>query len=110
MHDPYVTLRQQLEAAVLDGSGELAAPVRAAAAAGNSVPPEAAAYVNKVHRHAYKVIDEEVAALQAAGYTEDQLFELTVSAAVGAARVRLQAGLRALAAALEEGSHAAQKS
>jgi len=50
-----------------------------------------------------------VAALQAAGYTEDQLFELTVSAAVGAARVRLEAGLRALAAALEETSHAAQK-
>jgi len=39
--------------------------------------------------------DEEIAALQAR-YSDDQLFELIVSAAVGASRKRLMAGLKAL--------------
>jgi alkylhydroperoxidase family enzyme len=41
------------------------------------------------------VTDEEIAALQAT-YADDQLFEIIVSAAVGASRQRLLAGLKAL--------------
>jgi alkylhydroperoxidase family enzyme len=60
------------------------------------LPPALAAYVDKVARHAYKVTDEDVAALQRAGNSDDALFEVTVAAAVGAALERLERGLAAL--------------
>jgi hypothetical protein len=55
-----------------------------------------AAYVDKVARHAYQVTDEDLGALQRAGNSDDALFELTVSAALGAALGRLERGLAAL--------------
>jgi alkylhydroperoxidase family enzyme len=60
--------------------------------------PEAArAYVEKVRRHAWRVIDADVEALRAAGLTEDEIFEATVAAAVAAGLERLEAGLGTLA-------------
>jgi alkylhydroperoxidase family enzyme len=53
-------------------------------------------YVDTVARHAYKVTDEDVAALQRAGQSDDSLFEITVAAAVGAALHRLDRGMAAL--------------
>ena len=41
--------------------------------------------------------DGDVDGLRAAGYSEDEIFELTVAAAYGAARKRLDAGLAAMA-------------
>ena len=70
--------------------------VRQAAAKGADLPPELVHYVDTVRRHAYKVTDEDVQALLDAGYSEDQVFELTVAAAYGAARDRLEAGLDAI--------------
>ena len=55
-----------------------------------------AAYVDKVARHAYKVTDEDVSQLQHAGHSDDALFEVTISAALGAALGRLERGLAAL--------------
>ena len=60
------------------------------------VPPALAAYVDKVARHAYRVTDEDLATLQRAGHSDDALFEVTVSAALGAALGRLERGLAAL--------------
>lgn len=62
-----------------------------------SSPPELAAYVEKVRRHAYKVTDEDLDGLRQAGYSEDAIFELTLSVALGAALLRWDASLRALA-------------
>jgi hypothetical protein len=59
------------------------------------VPGELKALVEKIHQHPYKVTDEEIAALQGK-YGDDELFELIVSAAIGASRQRLMAGLKAL--------------
>ena len=53
-------------------------------------------YLEKVRHNAYKVTDEEVAALLASGHTEDEIYEATVGAALGAAAERYEAGLRAL--------------
>jgi alkylhydroperoxidase family enzyme len=78
--------------------------LRRAAAEGGEVPPELAGYIDKVRRHAYRVTDDEVRDLVAAGYSEDQIFELTVAAAFGAAFDRLQAGLNAMAGAQSAGS------
>jgi hypothetical protein len=63
---------------------------------GEDIPPALAAYVDKVALHAYKVTDEDLAALQQAGNSDDMLFEVTVSAALGAALGRLERGLSAL--------------
>jgi hypothetical protein len=48
-----------------------------------------------VHAHAYRVTDSDVATAQAK-YGDDKLFEVIVSAAIGASRQRLMAGLDAL--------------
>ena len=52
-------------------------------------------FVDTIHRHAYRVTDEDVARLRAS-YDDDQLFELVVCAALGASQRRLAAGLAAL--------------
>jgi hypothetical protein len=87
---------EDLERRLLDGPGTLDAHVRRAAAAGAGLPEVLSRYVDTVRRHAYRVTDGDVEALKAAGYSEDQLFELTVAAAYGAAADRLRAGLGAM--------------
>jgi hypothetical protein len=81
---------------VLEGPGQLEAAVRRAAFEQGELPESLASLVAKIHRHAWKVTDEDVAAARAAGGSQDQLFELIVCAAVGAAHERLAAGLAAL--------------
>src|SRR4051794_14382398 len=61
-----------------------------------TLPEPLAAWTDKVARHAYKTTDEEVAALKQAGYSEDQIFEATLAAAVGASLSRLERGLSLL--------------
>jgi alkylhydroperoxidase family enzyme len=53
-------------------------------------------YLDKVRRKAYAVTDDDVQALKEAGYSEDVIFEQTVSAAVAAGLERLAAGLEVL--------------
>jgi alkylhydroperoxidase family enzyme len=53
-------------------------------------------WIDKVSRHAYKCTDEDVAALIAAGYSEDQIYEATIAAAVGAGLHRFERGLSLL--------------
>jgi hypothetical protein len=94
--DPYGGKVQQLKEAVLSGSGALNPVVRKAASLAAELPDALDPYVKKVVRHAYKVTDTDITALRRAGYSEDQIFEVTVSAALGSGLVRLGAGLRAL--------------
>jgi alkylhydroperoxidase family enzyme len=94
---------RRLVAAVLASPGHLTHAVRRAVAtrargAGADLPAPVAAYVDTVARHAYRVTDEQVAALRAAGLSEDAVFEVTVAAALGAGLRRLERGLAALAA------------
>jgi len=60
------------------------------------LPDDLRPYVEKVAKNAYKVVDADVDRLREAGYSEDAIFELTLAAALGAARSRLDAGLRAM--------------
>jgi hypothetical protein len=60
------------------------------------LPPELASLVEKIGRHAYKVTPEDIDALKSKGYSEDQLFEITVSAALGAGLGRFERGMKAL--------------
>ena len=60
------------------------------------IPAELTGYVNKVALHAYKTLDEDIESLRNAGYSEDAIFEITLSAAIGAGQARLERGLAAL--------------
>lgn len=93
--DPHAAGRDAVLRAVLDGPGETDPSLRYAAAEGVGVPEELRELVEKIHRHAYRVTDEDIATLQAR-YGDDRLFEIIVSATVGASRRRLMAGLKAL--------------
>ena len=93
--DTHATLRDRVLDGVLNGPGESDPAIRNAVAERNNVPPDLQTLVDKIHRHAYKVTDEDVARVQPK-YGDDRLFEIIVSAAMGASRQRLLAGLEAL--------------
>jgi hypothetical protein len=94
--DAHAAQRDRVLKTVLEGPGESDPATRQAAAANSTqVPADLKALVEKIHRNAYKVTDEDIARLQPT-YGDDRLFEIIVSAAVGASRTRLAAGLKAL--------------
>ena len=93
--DPHAELRDRVYASVLDGPGHTDSALRRAAADGVGVPVELQELVHKIQHHAYKVTDEDLARLSGT-YDDDQRFEIVVSAALGASRTRLVAGLNAL--------------
>jgi alkylhydroperoxidase family enzyme len=74
----------------------LIAELREAAQPDRPAPPELACYLEKVRLHAYEVTDADVQRLKDAGFSEDEIFEHTVSAAVAAGLERLEASLDAL--------------
>jgi alkylhydroperoxidase family enzyme len=92
----YEGFRKRLVDAVLNAPGETPEALRRAVLEQRSIPPALAGYVDTVKRHAYKVTDADVAALQRSGQSDDTLFEITVAAAVGAALHRLDRGMAAL--------------
>lgn len=93
--DPHAQLRDDVFEAVFQGPGESDQSLRAAAAMNEGLPADLAALVSKIHDHAYKVTDQDVAAAQRS-YGDDRMFEIIVSAALGASRARLAAALAAL--------------
>ena len=70
----------------------LIAELRDAAQPDRPVPEAMSAYLEKVRLHAYKVTDRDVQELKDAGFSEDAIFEHTVSAAVAAGLELLAAG------------------
>jgi hypothetical protein len=93
--DPYAELRDRVLNSVLDGPGATEPAIRNAAAENKGLPADLKPLVDKIHRHAYKVTDDDMAKAQEK-YGDDKMFEIVVSAAVGASRMRLMAGLEAL--------------
>ena len=92
--DRFAALRNATAAALLDAPGDVPPDVRRAIAFGTP-PADLAALVEKIRTDARRVTDRDVDALRGR-YTEDQLFEIIVSAAFGAAHERLTAARRAL--------------
>ena len=97
--------RSALIARILDGEGRLSPAVRRAAFGDDRdpVPAHLRGLVEKISRNAWKVADEDLAGPKAAGVTEDELFELTVCAAVGQASRQYESALAALERAVGEG-------
>ena len=108
MNTRYTAQTQHLIDAVLTSPGETdptlrcAVEVQAAQLSGHSsreaarVPPEVVGYITKVALHAYRTTDKDIVALRTAGYSEDAIFEITLSTALGAGLARLERGLEAL--------------
>jgi len=95
MADPHASLRDRVLEIVLQNPGESDPAIRQSVAEGTGVPSDLQPLVDKIHRHAYKVTDEDIERAQAK-YGDDQMFEIVVSAALGASSQRLMAGLKAL--------------
>jgi alkylhydroperoxidase family enzyme len=103
-------MMERLRAAILETPGDTEPTLRkavesfAAALGGREsgsaveLPDELVPCLDKVAKHAYKVTDEDVTRLRRAGYSEDAIFELTLAAALGATRARLELGLQAMGA------------
>ena len=92
-HGPKV---EALRERILKGSGHLDSSIRLAAAEGGKLPSELMSYVGKVADRSYAITDSDVEDLRRDGYTEDQIFELTLSSALGAGLRKLDIGLSAL--------------
>jgi hypothetical protein len=92
----YADLIAALRTAVFDGAGAVDPAIRRAAGTGAAVPETWTEYVGKVRDASYRITDDDVSALKAAGFTEEAIFEITVAAATGAALQRLDLGLRAM--------------
>ena len=96
MAGPYAEKIAALERATLEGEAALPREMRRAAAYGGDLPEPLAAYTDKVRHHAYEVVDADIARLREAGHTEEEIFEATAAAAVGAGLTRLRAALAAV--------------
>jgi alkylhydroperoxidase family enzyme len=70
--------------------------LRAVVATAAPEPPALAPYLSKVRSRAYTVTDGDVAALIAAGVSEDEIFQHTVAVAAAEGLRRLDAGLGAI--------------
>jgi hypothetical protein len=95
MDDPHAIPRDRAFDSVTKGPAQTDSSLRTAAAANQKLPVDLQRLVSKIHAHAYRVTDEDVAAAKVK-YGDDRMFEIIVSSALGASRERLLAGLAAL--------------
>jgi hypothetical protein len=88
---------------VLNGEGRTSPEERARAFSNTDIPPPLEALIGKVAARPADVTDTDFAVAEAAGFSEDQLFELVICAAVGQSARQYEAGLAALAEATLSG-------
>ena len=96
--DKHVLVRS-IEQRILTGPGMAPPELRAKAFADSDLPEPLARLLDNVARRSFQVTDADFAAAVAAGFTEDQLFELVICAAVGESSRLYKAGMAALAEA-----------
>jgi AhpD family alkylhydroperoxidase len=85
-----------LRHAVLDAPATTDPALRTAAASGGPLPEPWQSYATTVRDASYKITSADIDRLTGAGHTEEEIFEVTVAAAVGAATRGFDAGRRAL--------------
>jgi hypothetical protein len=94
---------QALVERVLNGEGRASAQQRARAFSNDDLPPPWPVLIGKVATSPAQVTDADFAAALASGFSEDQLFELVIAAALGQSARLYEAGLAALAQATVDG-------
>jgi alkylhydroperoxidase family enzyme len=88
---------------VLNGEGRASAEQRARAFGNEGLSPPLDVLIGRVVGRPVQVSEADLAAAKAAGFSEDQLFELVICAAVGQSARLYDAGLAALAEATGNG-------
>ena len=88
--------RNSLLKRILEGPGEASSSDRQSAFTLNGIRVPLRPLIDKVARRAFAVTDEDIAAAKASGLSEDQVFEIVVSAAIGQANRQYEAALEAL--------------
>jgi hypothetical protein len=88
---------------ILTGPGRVSSDLRGRAFSNADLPPPLQTLIGKVTTRPTQVTDADFAAARASGFTEDQLFELVIAAAVGQSARLYEAGLAALAEATVSG-------
>lgn len=101
MSDAVTGLRKAVIERVLRGDGKTTREVRAAAFGNEAVPSSCAAFVDKVAKTAWTIGDDDVDAVKRAGLSEDEIFEIAVSAALGHSTRQLETALAAVETAFE---------
>src|SRR6185503_19505050 len=96
--DPFAYKLERLRYAVVSGPGSLAPNIRQAITERNYGSSPLGAFAQKVAQHAFKVNDDDIHELHRARYSDDQIFEAAVSAALGAGLYRLDCVLPLLRA------------
>jgi hypothetical protein len=81
---------------VLNAAGRTTPEQRARAFRGGGYSPPMGTLIDKVATRPTQITDEDFAAAKKALFTEDQVFELVICAAVGESARRYDAGLAAL--------------
>jgi hypothetical protein len=94
--------RKALIGRILEGDGQASHAERRAAFDNAALSEPLATLVRKLTNRAHEVTDPDIAAARAAGYSEDQIFEIVVSAAVGQATRQHDVALAALESARSE--------
>lgn len=87
---------------IRNGKGSAPIELRARAFGNTDVPEPLRTLIDKVATRPTEITDTDFATARAAGFTEDQLFEVVVAAAVGRSARMYDAGLAALAEATRD--------
>lgn len=102
--------RKQLLERVVDGEGRASNALRQAAFNNHGLDEPLRSVIGKVASRAIEVTDEDVSSLVAFGLSEDQVFEIVVSAALGEASRQYESALAALDAASTGSNDASRNS
>ena len=103
----FIESYRELRSRVLEGPGVTASALRQRVCAyaqsltgrpnaGANFEGALATWVEKVARYAYRTLPEEVEAMKQEGKSEDEIFELTVATALGAASGRYDRALECI--------------
>ena len=93
-------LHRELVARVLGADGKSTPELRRAAFENAGLREPIQTLIDKVAEHSHQVTDADIAAVRAAGLSEDEIFEIVVCAAVGQASRQYECAIAALAGAL----------
>jgi hypothetical protein len=102
MEDNKRTAHRALLIRVLEGDGRASHEARRAAFENVGRASPLRTLINKVARQPTRVTDEDIAAVLTSGKSEDEIFELVVCAAIGAATRQYEAAFQALDEAMTD--------
>lgn len=96
MSEAVTRFRKEAIERALHGPGKATGDARRAAFDNTGVAESARTLVDKIAKTAWKITDDDIAAVKRAGLSEDEIFELAVNASYGQATRQLESAFAAL--------------